>query len=305
MAEGRFYGPQDFRPSHIVSQMVVLQSCFYLTFSVLQWSAFSLFQLPSTPRNLFNWQKYAFRDQYGTAVNVVFLSVCLAMAPIVAVVVERAKKCLDFVCTYHSFHCLFTWLHSGFPKSGAFWAVHLAGVVLTTFLSEWICFQNEAQEIRLNRGSIVSTTAGGGRRQETCDNITVLNSNTIVGKGAVPAVGNPASITAGGYAESGTTSTIAGAAMLNTTAGATTTTSVSTSPVTSSSVHTHYYKANGITATSYGNATYHNNINYDVEMISRSRLTSGHRITIPPATTATSVVVGKQHNAGGPPQNNV
>jgi hypothetical protein len=65
------------------------------------------------------------------------------------VVVERAKKCLDFTATFHLMHLFFCWQHGGFPSSWEWWTANGVALVGTALLGEYLCMQRELQDIPL------------------------------------------------------------------------------------------------------------------------------------------------------------
>lgn len=64
-------------------------------------------------------------------------------------IVERAKKCLDFTATFHLMHFLFCWQHGGFPSSWEWWAVNSGSLVGMALLGEYLCMKRELQDIPL------------------------------------------------------------------------------------------------------------------------------------------------------------
>lgn len=73
------------------------------------------------------------------------------------VIVERAKKCLDFTTTFFCLHMLGCWYHSGFPTSWEWWLTTGLGIIMMALLGEFLCMKREMQEIPL-----FSLSAGHG-----------------------------------------------------------------------------------------------------------------------------------------------
>ena len=67
------------------------------------------------------------------------------------VVVERAKKCLDFTTTYYFIHLLCSCLYSGeFPLNWHWWAVTVLAATLMTTLGEQLCMRIELRDIKID-----------------------------------------------------------------------------------------------------------------------------------------------------------
>eukprot|EP00405_Crypthecodinium_cohnii_P025124 CAMPEP_0206494876 /NCGR_PEP_ID=MMETSP0324_2-20121206/48054_1 /ASSEMBLY_ACC=CAM_ASM_000836 /TAXON_ID=2866 /ORGANISM="Crypthecodinium cohnii, Strain Seligo" /LENGTH=167 /DNA_ID=CAMNT_0053978745 /DNA_START=44 /DNA_END=547 /DNA_ORIENTATION=- len=151
--EGKFYGAEKFKPKLIITQMMVMQSSFAIclastatVFDLFSGNSISLWQL--FQGNNFTWDNSA-----GCSL---FASLCatgFAMAFLLSFVVERAKKCLDFVATYHFFHLVATCILSGFPGNYQWWVMHGVALAIAVFLGEYICMQAETQAITLTSKS--------------------------------------------------------------------------------------------------------------------------------------------------------
>lgn len=65
----------------------------------------------------------------------------------VSVVVERARKCLDFASTIYILHFLITWLFFGFPSNWEWWVVNVVSMIAMVVLSEYLCLRKEMMDI--------------------------------------------------------------------------------------------------------------------------------------------------------------
>jgi hypothetical protein len=63
----------------------------------------------------------------------------LAVGLILSMVVERAKKCLDFAVTLFFLHFLMCWYYAGVPTLLLWWGVNVASTVLSAVSGEWLC----------------------------------------------------------------------------------------------------------------------------------------------------------------------
>jgi hypothetical protein len=74
--------------------------------------------------------------------------VCAGSAVLVAAVVERAKKCLDFVATMYLGHlCLCTWFDGRLPYAWEWWAANGISMVCVVVVSEFVCLKREMADI--------------------------------------------------------------------------------------------------------------------------------------------------------------
>lgn len=78
-------------------------------------------------------------------------------------VVERAKKCLDFAATTHLLHLWCCYQYAGIPSSWEWWAINLMSLVLMALLSEFLCMRRELQDIPL------FTSLSTGRKFSSAD----------------------------------------------------------------------------------------------------------------------------------------
>ena len=73
-------------------------------------------------------------------------------------IVERAKKCLDFVATLFVLHVVLCSMYSGFPTELWWWLSMFGSALIMTLLGEFLCMRHEMREIHLsatNRGSSI------------------------------------------------------------------------------------------------------------------------------------------------------
>jgi len=104
-------------PKLIIAQMIALQSAFYLVFGavVIFWSV--LFQQTIALDQLFLFSMVDFNTAEGRLTITAFLMTSLVCAFVLVGIVERSKKCLDFVFTWHFVHWLACWYYGGSPST--------------------------------------------------------------------------------------------------------------------------------------------------------------------------------------------
>jgi len=148
--DGKFYGSERFNPRLISTQIVVMQSAFYLCLVTVNSCVDLVIGTPQSLSQIFRYQDYTWYSSIAFSMWVT----SLVMAVSLRYVVERVKKCLDFVATYHIFHLFITWLSSGFPTTFQWWLVNVVAAIVAVVLGEYICMQAEMKEIKLgSKGS--------------------------------------------------------------------------------------------------------------------------------------------------------
>ena len=68
---------------------------------------------------------------------------------LLALIVEKSKKCLDFGVTLFLIHWGMCWLYDGFPTVLDWWIVNLFGMIVMVLLGEYLCSRRELDDIPL------------------------------------------------------------------------------------------------------------------------------------------------------------
>lgn len=70
---------------------------------------------------------------------------------LLAIIVEKSKKCLDFTCTLLFVHVVICGMYDGVSTlhSFDFWIVNLLGMVTMVLLGEYLCSRKELMDIPL------------------------------------------------------------------------------------------------------------------------------------------------------------
>ncbi|CAK9091647.1 unnamed protein product [Durusdinium trenchii] len=106
---------------------------------------------------LFQPEAYTWTTTRGLILTFALWFTSLIMAIELRFVVQRAKKCLDFVATYHIFHLIATCFAEGrspsFPATGEWWIIQIPAILTAVLLGEYMCMQAETRDITLgNKG---------------------------------------------------------------------------------------------------------------------------------------------------------
>eukprot|EP00927_Polykrikos_kofoidii_P077501 TRINITY_DN74439_c0_g1_i1.p1 TRINITY_DN74439_c0_g1~~TRINITY_DN74439_c0_g1_i1.p1 ORF type:complete len:165 (+),score=25.57 TRINITY_DN74439_c0_g1_i1:128-622(+) len=159
---GKFYGATEFNPRLISTQIVVMQAAFYFCLVVTTSLTNLAVGLPQSLSAVFTFQAYTWSTQPGLVLTICELFTALVMAVTLPFVVERAKKCLDFVATYHIFHFVASCFFSGNASTLHWWIISFVALLIAVLLGEFLCMQVETKAIKL-------TTKPGGKSQPCLD----------------------------------------------------------------------------------------------------------------------------------------
>ncbi|CAM9116052.1 unnamed protein product [Discosporangium mesarthrocarpum] len=70
-------------------------------------------------------------------------------AILLPMIVERAKKCLDFTSTLYIIHFGICTLYDGPPRNWEWWMLQVVGLVIMVVLGEYVCSRRELRDIPL------------------------------------------------------------------------------------------------------------------------------------------------------------
>jgi len=137
-------------PFLILCQIVAMQSVFYLSLGIfllmLGWMSNVLVSLDQ----FLSFEEITVHNSSGLITIFSFLASSIVGAGALVVVVERAKKCLDFAATTHIVHLVACMGYSGFPTNWLWWLLMLSTMVITAVLGEYLCWRREMREIPLS-----------------------------------------------------------------------------------------------------------------------------------------------------------
>jgi len=81
--------------------------------------------------------------------NAAVLVSSLTGAALLALIVEKSKKCLDFSVTLFLIHIIACTFYDGVPKTWDWWIVHILGMIIMIILGEYLCSLKELSDIPL------------------------------------------------------------------------------------------------------------------------------------------------------------
>jgi hypothetical protein len=79
----------------------------------------------------------------------VFLSYTVVGSFLMAIIVEKSKKCLDFSFTLFVVHLAIVCFYDGFPSTWDWWIVHIGSMISMVLLGEYLCAKREMEDIPL------------------------------------------------------------------------------------------------------------------------------------------------------------
>lgn len=151
-----FYGTMVWDPWLIVSQIVCLQCLYYLSLGMFMWILVGSRVPRLTLFYFFDFTALSVSTVTGWCILGAFFLNALAGAGYMFLLVERAKKCLDFSATLYIIHLFLCLLYGGWPSSVTWWVSNCIGLAIMALLGEWLCIRRELRDIpiRSSRASV-------------------------------------------------------------------------------------------------------------------------------------------------------
>ena len=147
------FNPSGFDPALICGQIAAMQSLVYIGIGVWLLLLNALAGQPATAVGLaqiFSSKAIQLSHTGGWLCALAFFLNAGAGGCYLALVVERAKSCLDFAATVHVLHLFGCTLYDGaFPQGWEWWLVNLVSLAVMALLGEYLCMRREMREIPL------------------------------------------------------------------------------------------------------------------------------------------------------------
>ncbi|KAK8821621.1 integral membrane protein [Blastocystis sp. ATCC 50177/Nand II] len=143
------YGKERWDPLYIVTQIACIQCWFYFLWILVHCVAGAAFRMNYIPIMAVLFDPQMLSQHHSLLYLLVgeMVLVCTAMSVVVAVIVERSKKCWDYCTTIFFLHCFISAISHSFPTSLSWWLLNCSSLVYLTMLSERICLRREMEEI--------------------------------------------------------------------------------------------------------------------------------------------------------------
>lgn len=139
----------SFHPKLITTQIIALQClhygliAFFIQVNALLYGASVTIDRIFTDSFIRLWHTSGWPD----VVAVVLAS--LAGSLLLAIIVEKSKKCLDFGVTLFLIHLLACAIYNGVPTVLDWWIVNIFGMIIMVLLGEYLCSRKELDDIPL------------------------------------------------------------------------------------------------------------------------------------------------------------
>ena len=88
-------------------------------------------------------------SQLVSPIAYLFLFISLHRSLLLALIVEKSKKCLDFSVTLFLLHIIICSIYGGFPSTWDWWIIHILGMIMMVLLGEYFCSKRELSDIPL------------------------------------------------------------------------------------------------------------------------------------------------------------
>jgi len=139
-----------FDPKLVIAQIIAMQCLAYLSLSGLLWMSHELFATPLTLTQIFSIRLMGWDTRDSAAASAAAVLNGLFIGVELSVVVERAKKCLDFAVTFYFIHLIMCCRAEGFPTDWRWWVVNIGGLILAALTGEYLCMKKELREIDMD-----------------------------------------------------------------------------------------------------------------------------------------------------------
>ena len=141
-----------FDPALIVAQIIAMQSLSYVSLGVwlMLLNGLAGRSVTSVGLEVFFSHRTIRLSYTGGWVSIAaFFLNAIACGFFLALIVERAKKCLDFAATLHVVHLVNCWMYDSLPTSWEWWLVNVMSLVVMSLLGEYLSMRREMREIPL------------------------------------------------------------------------------------------------------------------------------------------------------------
>ncbi|KAH7642408.1 sys1 golgi trafficking protein [Dermatophagoides farinae] len=145
-------------PILISTQIVAIQTTFYLSLGFILFFIANLFGYYPTLDQIFNSQIVSFKTSLGLVITISFILNSFFGALILHFIVRRAKKCLDFTLTLFIIHLIMVRFYNGqIPSSFSWWLLNIICITIMCISGEYVCLQSELKAIPLLVANKVSS----------------------------------------------------------------------------------------------------------------------------------------------------
>ncbi|KTW29070.1 uncharacterized protein T551_02344 [Pneumocystis jirovecii RU7] len=148
-----------FDPILIMSQIVAVQSLFYLSETALVLFLFVISRKQVSLDYIFDFHKISLDNTESLVAGLIWDINSISGTDfqysilILFFVIRRTKQVLDFTLTMHFIHFIIVFFYSGhFPSNTYWWVVQMISCVFMCLGGEWMCMQRELKPITFGSG---------------------------------------------------------------------------------------------------------------------------------------------------------
>lgn len=138
-----------FNPRLIFSQILALQCFHYLILGFIIQCNHVFFSTTITIDRIFTDKYLNTGSKSGWVDNSAILLSYVAGSVLLAMIVEKSKKCLDFSVTLFLINLTVCGIYAGVPSKMDWWIVHILGTIIMVVLGEYLCSRRELSDIPL------------------------------------------------------------------------------------------------------------------------------------------------------------
>mmetsp|Transcript_36217 Transcript_36217/g.77229 ORF Transcript_36217/g.77229 Transcript_36217/m.77229 type:complete len:187 (+) Transcript_36217:100-660(+) len=139
----------QFNPRLILSQIISLQSFHYVVLGLIFQINHVMFATSITMDRIFTAKYLDIWSAMGWIDNAAVLMSSFIGSLLLALIVEKSKKCLDFSVTLFLIHIILCSIYGGFPSTWDWWIIHIMGMIMMVVLGEYFCSKRELSDIPL------------------------------------------------------------------------------------------------------------------------------------------------------------
>ena len=140
----------DFNPILIISNIAILSSGFYIINIFFTLLFNSIFKTKLHINQILSDEAFDFSSKYGYCYMCSLFFTNLFMIILYVIVIDKAKKILDFVLTNFFIHLVISTIINGFPMKFTWWIINGLVITAVTLISEFISLKIEQKEIKLD-----------------------------------------------------------------------------------------------------------------------------------------------------------
>eukprot|EP00298_Acanthocystis_sp_HF-20_P026442 c4149_g1_i1.p1 GENE.c4149_g1_i1~~c4149_g1_i1.p1 ORF type:complete len:159 (+),score=35.48 c4149_g1_i1:8-484(+) len=148
--EGVYFGRYFFDPKLICYKILLTQCIFYLGLSCIIWILDFNSKHRVSLSQIFRCTQLSLYSQSSQIIWISHLINAFIGGVALLLIVERARKCLDYTFTAYFIHFILCYMNCGLPDGWEIWLCWLVSIVVMTTFGEHLCIKREMKEIPLH-----------------------------------------------------------------------------------------------------------------------------------------------------------